>query len=67
MGATSATESVGDGATVTGGTAVAADPVGDFYVYMIEGRHEQESQMLPSGHFLRTANKPSVIHFYNGG
>ena len=48
-------------------TSSVGEPVGDFYVHVINESNGRESELFPSGHFLRTAQKPSVIHFYDGG
>lgn len=42
------------------------DPVGEFYVHLLKGQ-EVSADMVSSTHLFRTAEKPTVIHFYDGG
>ena len=49
-------------------TAMAGEPVGDFYVHLLKGQ-EISKEMTSSQKLLRLSNgnRPSVIHFYDGG
>lgn len=45
-----------------------AEPVGDFYVYLLQGE-DPSPEMISSTKLLtqNNRNKPTVIHFYDGG
>lgn len=48
--------------------AMSGEPVGDFYVHLLQ-RQEVSKEMTSSTNLLRLSNgnRPSVIHFYDGG
>lgn len=49
-------------------TAMAGEPVGDFYVHLLVGQVVSK-ELTSSQKLLRLSNgnRPSVIHFYDGG
>jgi hypothetical protein len=46
---------------------MAGEPVGDFYVNLVDPGGAVSSMLVSSTKLLTTEGKPSVIHFYDGG
>jgi hypothetical protein len=47
---------------------MAGEPVGDFYVHLVDpAGGTVGSTLISSTKLLTTEGKPSVIHFYDGG